>query len=96
MQTRTLGQKLKSTKLWALIAGMALGAAMYFGAEGNTIQTVASAVLELASIITYIVTEGKIDAQAVAHTIMVTGEAIEAIMGDDEDDEEEKEEVEIP
>lgn len=42
MITRTLAQKLKSTKLWACIAGVAVGVAIFMGADADTIQTVAS------------------------------------------------------
>lgn len=58
-------RKLTSRKLWLAIAGVATGVAMVLGVEGSEITTVAGAVTALASVITYIVTEGKIDAESV-------------------------------
>lgn len=57
-------RKLSSRKLWAAVAGVVAGLAMVFGLDENTITSVAGAVVSLASIITYIVTEGKIDAES--------------------------------
>lgn len=86
MQTRTLSQKLKSTKLWAMIAGVVVGVAIYLGADADTIQTVAGAVTALASVITYIVTEGKVDFAAVSQTIEIIGNAVEALEDGEEDE----------
>lgn len=58
-------QKLSSRKLWACIAGVVMGVGMAFGLDEGTITTVAGAVTSLASIITYVLAEGKIDAAAV-------------------------------
>lgn len=55
-------RKLSSRKLWAAVAGIAAGLAMVFGLDQGTITDVAGAVVSLASLVTYIVTEGKIDA----------------------------------
>ena len=84
MTTRTLTQKLKSTKLWACIAGVGVGIAIYMGADADTIQTVAGAVTALASVITYIITEGRVDFAAVTQTVELIGEAVEAL--EDEED----------
>lgn len=58
-------QKLTSRKLWMAIAGVAVGIATILGVDGSDVSTVAGAVTSIASIITYIVTEGKIDAARV-------------------------------
>lgn len=58
--------KLSSRKLWACIIGVVVGVAVAFGVDGDTITTVAGAVTSLVSIITYVVTEGKIDAASVS------------------------------
>ena len=84
MTTRTLTQKLKSTTLWACIAGVGVGIAIYMGADADTIQTVAGAVTALASVITYIITEGRVDFAAVTQTVELIGEAVEAL--EDEED----------
>lgn len=58
-------QKLSSRKLWTAAVGVIMGLAMVFGLDEGTISTVAGAVTSLASIIIYIITEGRIDAAAV-------------------------------
>ncbi len=65
----TILKKLSSRKLWAAVAGIVTGLAMVFGLDENTISTVAGAVVSVASVITYIVTEGRIDAAAVKSAI---------------------------
>jgi phage shock protein PspC (stress-responsive transcriptional regulator) len=62
-------RKLTSRKLWLAIAGVATGVAMVLGVEGSEITTVAGAVTALASVITYIITEGKIDAESVKNLV---------------------------
>jgi phage shock protein PspC (stress-responsive transcriptional regulator) len=57
--------KLKSRKFLTCIAGVVVGICMMFGLDEGTIDTVAGAVVSLGSIVTYIYTEGKIDAAAV-------------------------------
>lgn len=58
-------RKLMSRKLWAAAAGVAAGLAVAFGLDENVIATVSGMVTTLASLLTYILTEGKIDAAAV-------------------------------
>lgn len=58
-------RKLTSRKLWLAIAGVAVGIATIMGIDGSEISDVAGAVTALASVITYIITEGRIDAAAV-------------------------------
>ena len=55
-------RKLSSRKLWAAVAGVVTGLAMVFGLDQDTISTVAGAVVSAASVVTYILTEGKVDA----------------------------------
>ena len=83
---RTIGDKLSSRKLWAMIAGIVVGVAMAMGADADTIQTVAGAVTALASVITYIITEGKVDFAAVSQTIEIIGNAVEALEDGEEED----------
>lgn len=56
--------KFKSRKFLTCIAGIVMGACMYFGLDMSAIDKVSGAVLAISSIITYIYTEGKIDAAA--------------------------------
>lgn len=74
-----LKKKLSSRKLWAAVAGVVTGLAMVFGLDENVITTVAGAVTALASVVTYVITEGKIDAAAVAGAITAGQDAKEAI-----------------
>jgi len=83
MQTRTIWQKLSSTKLWCAIAGVAVGAAIALGVDAGTIQTVAGAVTSIAALVTYIVTEGKIDAAAVGSTVQAVQDAVTAVKNEE-------------
>ncbi len=64
-------RKLSSRKLWAAAAGIAAGLAMVFGLDEDVISTVAGAVVSLASMAAYIVTEGRVDAERVKGTAAV-------------------------
>ena len=58
-------KKLTSRKFLAALAGVATGLAMVFGVDETTISTVAGAVTTVASVVSYIVSEGMVDAAAV-------------------------------
>ena len=72
-------RKLSSRKLWAAVAGIISGLAIIFGLDENTITTVSGAIVALASVATYIVTEGKVDAAGVANASEKVQDAIEAV-----------------
>lgn len=74
--------KLLSRKLWMAIAGVATGVALALGVEASEISTVAGAVTALVSVVTYIITEGKVDAESVKTTIIEVQEAVDVIGGD--------------
>lgn len=57
-------KKLSSRKFWAAVAGFVAGLAIVFGLDENTISAVSGAVVSMMSVITYIITEGKVDAAA--------------------------------
>lgn len=78
-----LKQKLSSRKLWAAIFGVCSGLAMVFGLDEGTINTVAGAVVSVMSVMTYIVTEGKIDAAAVGNAAGQVQDAIDKIKDPD-------------
>ena len=61
-------RKLSSRKLWAAVAGVVAGLAMVFGLDEGTISNVAGAVVSAASLVAYIITEGKVDAGGVKYT----------------------------
>ena len=75
-------KKLSSRKLWAAVVGVVSGLAMAFGLDENIITSVAGAVMSLASIITYIITEGKIDAESVKQAVEDVQDAVEAVTGE--------------
>lgn len=78
---KTLLQKLSSRKLWAAVVGVVTGLAMVFGLDEDIITTVSGAVVSVASLITYIISEGKIDAARVKQTIELAQKAKDAITG---------------
>ena len=76
-------RKLSSRKLWMALAGIATGIAMALGAETTEISTVAGAVTAIASVVTYIITEGKVDAESVKNAIIEIQDGIDVIEGGD-------------
>ena len=58
-------RKLSSRKLWAAAAGIVTGLAMVFRLDESIISSVAGAVVSMASVVSYIITEGKVDAESV-------------------------------
>ena len=69
--------------LWAAVAGLVAGLGMAFGLDEGIISTVAGAVVALSSVITYIVTEGKIDAEGVKVAVEKTQTAVEVLNSGD-------------
>lgn len=69
MNTIDWKRKLSSRKLWAAVAGIITGLAMVFHLDESTISSVAGAVVSVASVVSYIVTEGKVDAQSIQKTV---------------------------
>lgn len=72
-------RKLSSRKLWAAVAGIVTGLAMVFGLDESVVTSVAGAVVSLASVVTYIITEGKVDAESVKQAIIAVEEAVEVL-----------------
>ncbi len=75
-------RKLSSRKLWAAIAGIVTGLAMVFGLDENTISTVAGAVVSVASVVAYIMAEGKVDAESVKRAVEGVQDAVGAVTDD--------------
>lgn len=61
-------RKFTSRKLWLAIAGVATGIAMILGVQASEIADIAGGVISVLSALTYIVVEGKIDAERVKST----------------------------
>ena len=62
---QTFIRKITSRKFLAALAGVATGLAMVFGADETAISTGAGAVTTVASVGSYIMSEGMVDAAAV-------------------------------
>jgi hypothetical protein len=71
--------KLKSRKFLTCIAGVVMGICMVFGVDEGDMSTIAGAVTAVISIVSYIHTEGKIDAQAVGQLKDVADDVKDAI-----------------
>ena len=77
-------KKLTSRKFLAAVAGTALGAAITAaGLDANIVLSCMGAAMSGASLLTYIITEGRIDAATVKQTISAVQQAAQAIAGSD-------------
>ena len=72
-------RKLSSRKLWTALAGIAAGLALAFGLDQEAVASTAGAVVSVVSVVTYIVTEGRIDAEAVKTAIEDVQEAVDDV-----------------
>lgn len=72
-------RKLSSRKLWAAVAGIVTGLAMVFGLDEGTISSVAGAVVSVASVLAYIITEGKVDAEGIKKAVEDVQDAAEEL-----------------
>ena len=72
-------RKLSSRKLWMAVAGIVTGVAIALGVDASDIEVIVGAVVSVISAITYIVVEGKVDAESVKNAIESTQEAIDVI-----------------
>ena len=81
----TILRKLASRKLWLALAGVAVGVATILGVDASEITTVAGAVTALVSVVTYIIMEGKIDAEGVKNAIVKIQNGVEVIEGTDDE-----------
>lgn len=62
-------RKLSSRKFLAAIAGLVTGLAMVFSLDQGTISNVAGAVVSAASVVAYIMAEGKVDAEGAKNAV---------------------------
>lgn len=77
---KTFKDKITSRKFLAAIAGLVTGLAMVFGLDESIVSQVSGAVVSVASVIAYIITEGKIDAAAVGQAAEDVAEAVDSVM----------------
>lgn len=87
MNIRSFKEKLCSRKFLAALAGIVTGLAMVFGLDNGTISNVAGAVVSVASVVAYIVTEGKVDAESVKNAVDSVQDALEDVTGEPVDGE---------
>ena len=80
---RTFLEKLTSRKFLAAVAGLIAGLAVVFGLEESIMTTVSGAVMAVGSLIAYIVTEGRIDKEAVGNAAEKVQDAIDAVKGEE-------------
>lgn len=73
-------EKLTSRKLWLAVAGVATGVYIALGGDASDVSTVAGAITALVSAVTYIVTEGSIDAASVAVAVEAIEDAVEVVL----------------
>lgn len=71
--------KLSSRKFLTCVAGVVMGICMVFGLDQGTVDTIAGAIVAVGSIVTYIYTEGRIDAEAVGKIEDVANNVKDAI-----------------
>lgn len=76
---RTFKEKIKSRKFLAAVAGIVTGLAMVFGLDEGTISSVAGAVVSVSSVVAYIITEGKVDAESVKKAVEDVQDAAGAV-----------------
>ena len=80
-------KKLTSRKLWLAISGVVTGIAIALGADGGLVETIAGAVTSAISAITYIIVEGRIDANSVKTVVENVQTVVDAVKEDENADE---------
>lgn len=76
-------RKLSSRKLWMAIAVVGTGVSVALGADATEIQTIAGSLTALLGAMTYIVTEGKIDAANVNSALDAVVDFVETLEASD-------------
>lgn len=71
-----------SRKFLLAVSGILFGIAVSFGVDGSDIKTIAGAVTSVVSVVAYLMTEGKIDAEAVKKSVEATQQAVETVKGE--------------
>ena len=71
--------KIASRKFLTCIAGFVMGLCLVFGVDENTVSVIAGAVTSIASVVSYIIAEGKVDAAAVGSAQNAVKDALDAV-----------------
>ena len=64
MNKETMSRKLTSRKFWVALIGLISGLILAFGGEATTAETVSGVLLQLATVVGYLLAEGLTDAAA--------------------------------
>ena len=72
-------KKLTSRKFLACAAGIIIGICILFGLDGDVVDTIAGAVVSVSSVVMYIYSEGKIDAERIKNAVDQVIDAIDTI-----------------
>ncbi len=64
MTKENIIRKLTSRKFWMAVTGLVSGLILAFGGEASTAETVSGVLLQLASVVAYVLAEGLTDASA--------------------------------
>lgn len=73
MSKNDIIRKLTSRKLWVAVAGLVSGLIMAFGGAEDTATTVSGVILQVASVIGYLLAEGLSDAASAKADVIVEG-----------------------
>ncbi len=79
---KTFIRKISSRKFLAALAGLVMGLAMVFGLDEGVMTTVSDALTAVASVVAYIVSEGRVDATAVGEAVEQVQDAVEIVTDD--------------
>lgn len=71
--------KITSRKFLTCVAGFVMGLCVVFGVDEGSVSTIAGAVTSIASIVSYIIAEGKVDAAAVGNAQDAVKDVIDAV-----------------
>ncbi len=80
---KTFIRKISSRKFLAALAGLVMGLAMVFGLDEGVMTTVSGALTAVASVVAYIVSEGKVDAAAVGEAVEKVQDAAEIVVDEE-------------
>ena len=69
-------RKLTSRKLWVALAGLISGLILAFNGDAETAETVSGIILQVASVIGYLLAEGLADAASAKADVIVEGIAV--------------------
>lgn len=72
-------RKLTSRKLWMAVAGLVSGLIIAFKGDAETAETVSGIILQVASVIGYLLAEGLADASGAGAAVIVEGVPAEEV-----------------